>query len=147
MINRFVLTGLFGIALFVYGCGNSSVDNNEPKTVYSAINKDDTATLKIKLTDQLFYGQFEINYRGAYKDSGSVTGIVKGDTLKGSYRFQHYGIETWRTIPIALLKKDGKLIMGEGEMEIYLEMYYFKKNRPIDYQNPKFVFKPLTLPE
>lgn len=100
----------------------------------------DTATLNIVLTAKEFYGQLEINYRGAFKDSGNVTGIVTGDTLKGTYRFQHYGMEKWHNIPIALLKNDGRLIMGEGPTEIYMNMRYFIKNRPISYKNPKFIF-------
>lgn len=129
------------LAIAIAGCSNSSVEKNSTKNLYKAINKADTATLHIKLTDQEFYGQYEINYRGAYKDSGDVTGVVKGDTLKGTYRFQHYGMDKWHSIPIALLKKDGKLIMGEGMTEIYMNMRYFKKGRPISYDNPKFVFK------
>ncbi|WP_316818175.1 hypothetical protein [Pedobacter nyackensis] len=129
------------LAIVLYGCSNASVEKKETKTLYKAINKTDTAIFKIKLSDKEFYGQFEINYGGAYKDSGDVTGIVKGDTLKGTYRFQHYGIDKWHNMPIALLKKDGKLIMGDGDMEIYMNMLYFKKNRPIRYDNPKFVFK------
>ncbi|WEK17757.1 MAG: hypothetical protein P0Y49_13215 [Candidatus Pedobacter colombiensis] len=130
-----------GMIFILSGCDNNAADSNAAKTLYRSINKDDTATLKIKLTDKEFYGQFEINYHGAYKDSGDVTGAVKGDTLKGTYRFQHYGIETWHITPIALLKKDGKLIMGEGALEIYMNMPYFKKNVPINYQNPRFVFE------
>lgn len=118
-----------------------SIDKNDVKRLYSGINKSDTAKLFIKLTDKEFYGQLEINYPGAFKDSGDVSGIVKGDTLKGTYRYQHYGIVKWHSMPISLLKKHNQLIMGEGPMEIYMGMYYFKKNRPIDYKKPKFVFE------
>lgn len=130
-----------GLVITASSCGNSSVEKDDAKTLYTAINKNDTAILKIKLTDKEFYGQLEINYHGAYKDSGGVSGIIKGNTLKGTYRFQHYGIEKWHSMPIALLKKDDQLIMGEGLMEIYMGMYYFKKNVPINYQKPKFIFK------
>lgn len=130
-----------GTVFILSGCHNNDTDRNATKILYQAINKGDTATLKIKLTDKEFYGQYEINYHGAYKDSGDVTGIVKDSTLRGTYRFQHYGIEKWHTTPIALLKKDGKLILGEGSLEIYMNMAYFKKNTPISYKNPKFVFE------
>jgi hypothetical protein len=139
----FKLTFL-ALIITTYGCeSRSKADKSDIKTLYSAVNKTDTARFNIKLTDKEFYGQLEINYRGLYKDSGDVTGIVKGDTLKGTFRFQHYGIENWHTIPIALLKKDNKLIMGEGAMEIYMGIYYFKKNMTIDYQAPKFIFQKL----
>lgn len=125
----------------VCSCSNESVEQSNAKTLYRAISKNDTAIFKINLTDKEFFGQLEINYHGLYKDSGDVTGIVKGDELKGTYRFQHYGVEAWHKTPIALLKKDGKLIMGEGAMEIYMNIHYFKKNTPINYTNPKFVFE------
>jgi hypothetical protein len=129
------------VAFATYGCSSTSVEQDNTKALYRAISKDDTATFKINITDKEFFGQLEINYHGLYKDSGDVTGIVKGDELKGTYRFQHYGVETWHKAPIALLKKDGKLIMGEGSMEIYMNIRYFKKNVPINYQDAKFVFE------
>lgn len=129
------------LALNLYGCAGTNPDRDQPRILYKAVNKADTATLRLNLTDKAFYGQFEINYHGAYKDSGGVTGIIKGDTLRGTYRFQHYGMEKWHSMPIALLKKNNQLIMGEGLMEIYMGMYYFKKNTTINYQNPRFVFE------
>lgn len=132
---------ILGMIFILSGCNNTEPDRHATKTLYQAINNGDTATFKIKLTDKEFYGQYEINYHGAYKDSGDVTGIVKGDTLKGTYRFQHYGIEKWHTTPIALLKKDDQLIMGEGSLEIYMNIPYFKKHIPINYKNPRFVFE------
>jgi len=131
-----------GIMLIIYGCGNeASVDDKGAKVVYRSINKDDTAHFKIRLTEKVFYGQFEINYHGLYKDSGDVNGIVKGDTLKGTFHYQTYGIPKWYRIPIALLKKDNKLIMGVGAMEIKMNMTFFKKNVPIDYKHATFVFE------
>lgn len=132
---------IVGLIFTLLACTHNNGDQDTAKTTYRAINKNDTAILKINLTDREFYGQFEINYHGSYKDSGEVTGIVKGDTLRGTYRFQHYGIETWHRIPIALLKKNDKLILGVGSMEIYMNMTYFKKNSPIDYKSPKFIFE------
>ncbi|QNK61643.1 hypothetical protein H7F33_13890 [Pedobacter sp. PAMC26386] len=124
----------------VIGCSNNKAPN-ETKMPYKAIYKNDTANLNIVLKDREFYGQLEINYNGLYKDSGDVSGIIKGDTLRGTFYFQHYGIETKQRIPIALLKKDNKLIMGEGTMEIFMNITFFKKTVPIDYQKSKFVFK------
>ena len=130
-----------GILFAFYGCSNVAKDNDETKSLYQAIHKSDTASLRIVLKAKEFYGQFEINYDRLYKDSGDVNGIVKGDTLKGTYHYQQYGNSTWYRIPIALLKKDNKLIMGSGSMEIFMNMTFFKKTVPIDYQHPKFIFE------
>jgi len=132
-----------GIIFTMAACNNSSSVVNETKSLYKAVYKKDTANLMIVLNDKDFYGQFEINYNGLYKDSGDVNGIVKGDTLKGTYHFQRYGIEKWHRIPIALLKKEDKLIMGVGTMEIFMNMTFFKKTVPIDYQKTKFTFEKL----
>jgi len=130
-----------GIAFLMSACATKEAKRDQIKTLYHSVNKSDTAQLNIVLNDKEFYGQYEINYGGLYKDSGDVTGVLKGDTLKGTYRYQHYGTEAWYRIPIALLKKDDKLILGIGVMEIYMNMTFFKKTVPIDYQNPKFVFE------
>lgn len=130
------------IAVFaVAGCNNERVSSKETKLLYRAINKDDTANLNVILKDKEFYGQYEINYHGDFKDSGDVNGIVKGDTLLGTYHYQHYGIQEWYRIPIALLKKNHKLMMGVGSMEIYMNMTFFTKSIPIDYQHPMFIFE------
>jgi hypothetical protein len=133
--------GILSIVFLLSACGSSGVNDNETKVLYQAVAKDDTAKFKIHLTDKTFYGQMEILYGKQYKDSGDVNGIVKGDSLLGTYHFQHYGIEEWHRIPIALLKKDKKLIMGVGSMVIYMNMTFFDKKIPVDYEHPKFVFE------
>jgi len=129
-----------GTALLA-GCDTSGSDHRTTKMWYRAVAGDDTATFKVDVTDKQFKGTLEILYDGHYKDSGEVKGYVKGDTLVGNYLFTHYGMEQLRRIPIALLQQNNKLILGVGSMEIYLDRTYFKKNRPIDYKNVKFVFE------
>jgi len=132
---------IIAIANFLCGCSNSDKREKQTKVLYSAINENDTARLKLEFGEKAFDGQLEISYKGLYKDSGSVNGIIKGDTLKGTYYFQRYGIPKWERIPISLLKRDSKLIMGVGDMEIYMNMTFFKKTVPIDYENVKFIFE------
>lgn len=139
-VNKRAFFYVVGIALLSAAC-NPAEETSKTKVVYHAVNKDDTASFRLDLTEKAFTGQFEINYHGLYKDSGDVNGIIKGDTLKGTYHYQHYGTEAWYRIPIALLKRDQKLVMGVGEMEIFMNMTFFKKNIPIDYQHPKFIFE------
>jgi len=129
--------------LSLSACAGTEGDSMEKpnKVMYHAIDKNDTARLNIQLGEKAFDGQLEISYNSLYKDSGDVNGIIKGDTLKGTYYFQHYGIPKWERIPISILRKDSKLIMGVGDMEIYMNMTFFKKRIPIDYQHVKFIFE------
>lgn len=129
------------LLMICFACSNETADHHGQKVLFHAINKTDTAKLNIELTDKVFEGQFEINHHGMYKDSGDVNGVVKGDTLKGTFHYQSYGVEKWYRIPIALLKKDKQLIMGVGSMEIYMNMTFFSKKTPIDYQHPQFIFE------
>jgi hypothetical protein len=141
-MNKGLLCILPMLVLFITSCtADKEKESQQQKVLYKSINKDDTASLRIILTDRTFEGQYEIKYHGLYKDSGDVNGIIKGDTLKGTYHYQHYGTEEFYRIPIALLKKNNKLIMGVGDMEIYMNMTFFKKTVPIDYKNPKFIFE------
>lgn len=127
------------ILLVIQGC--DSREKRIVRTSYLAIKGADTAILKLVITGTQFTGQYEINYHGSFKDSGDVKGAIKGDTLIGDYHFQHYGLEKWLRGPIALLKKDGRLILGTGELESYMGINYFKRGAPIDYSTPKFIFR------
>ncbi|RAJ34385.1 hypothetical protein LY11_01277 [Pedobacter cryoconitis] len=139
-----VTKSLFVFAMFVILFVIQGCDSREKKVVrtsYLAIKGADTAILKLTVTGTQFIGQYEINYHGSFKDSGDVKGAIKGDTLIGDYHFQHYGLEKWLRGPIALLKKDGRLILGTGTLESYLGISYFKRGEPIDYSAPKFIFQ------
>jgi hypothetical protein len=140
-MNQVIQLLMFNLFLLILSCGPPATDAQGEKVLYSAIDKTDTARLSIILTDKVFEGQYEISHDGIYKDSGDVNGVVKGDTLMGTFHYQSYGVEKWYRIPIALLKKDKQLIMGAGSMEIYMNMTFFSKKIPIDYQRPKFVFE------
>lgn len=145
-LSKYVMNtfGFLGLIFILSACSSSGTDEHEAKIWYQAIAKEDTANLKIKLTDRTFYGQLEINYNGQFKDSGEVSGIVKGDSLLGTYNYEHYGIKEPHRIPIALIKKDKKLIMGVGSMVIYMNIMFFDKKIPVDYQHPKFIFKKIN---
>jgi hypothetical protein len=118
---------LVAATVFLCSCQTNEPTASKTKTLYTSVYKNDTASLKLHSSDKEFDGQMEINYNGLYKDSGDVNGIIKGDTLKGTFYFQHYGIEKKERIPISLLKRGSKLIMGVGSMEIYMNMTFFKK--------------------
>lgn len=140
-MNKVIQLLIINHFLLFLSCGSPAADTQGQKVLYSAIHETDSARLNIILTDKIFEGQFEISHNGVYKDSGDVNGVLKGDTLMGTFHYQSYGVEKWYRIPIALLKKDKQLIMGTGSMEIYMNMTFFSKKIPIDYQHPKFVFE------
>lgn len=140
-LNIFLITGLF---MLMSGCfqNGSKRTPSRPLTKYIAHHDIDTAIALIDLSENSFKGLLEINYHGAFKDSGEVKGVVKGDTLIGDYHFQHYKLPKWFRKPITFLKKGDKLIMGEGVLKLTVGIPHFHPAIPIDFdENKRFVFE------
>ncbi|WEK18855.1 MAG: hypothetical protein P0Y49_18935 [Candidatus Pedobacter colombiensis] len=120
-----------------------------PKECYMAIDGKDTATLVIRpiLNDKLS-GHLLINYETKGKNDGEFEGAYKGDTLFVDYTFQ-IGT-TNKTVyknPLAFLKKDGKLILGVGQIETNVGKSYFVKGKPINFDKGRFTFAPTDCKE
>ncbi len=75
----------------------------------------DTATLKLNTENEELTGN--LSYKLFEKDSnkGTVAGEIKGDTVIAEYTFDSEGMRSVREV--VLLKKDGKLYEGYGEVE------------------------------
>lgn len=112
------------------------------KTYYRAINGEDTAKLALRIEEDYFYGQYEVLYSKTSKDSGDVRGKVYADTLRGDYYYKPHGGGKWKRVPFALLRKDGKLLLGKGVAITYLGIPFYDTNVPISYDETKFTFEP-----
>lgn len=113
------------------------------KQCFVAIDGKDTADLKLKTSEGKVTGTLVINYSEKGKNDGQIAGAYKGDTLFVDYTFK-IG-KTNQTIyknPLALLKKDGKLILGVGQIETTLGRSYFVKGMPIRFDKGRFTFAP-----
>jgi len=88
-------------------------------------------------------GRLVINYANKSINDGELKGKFRGDTLYTDYTFK---IPTKSAVvyrnPLALLKTNGKLILGVGQIETTLGRSYFVRNVPIDYRQVKFIFGP-----
>lgn len=132
----------FLVGSLLYGCG---FNKKEKKEFYRAINGKDTAFLSLSSSENRFWGQYEIRYGKTGKDSGQVRGEYIGDTLRGVFKFLSFG-GSLKQAPIALWKKDNKLILGKGVVSSLLDMPIYMTEVPIDYKNPEFVFEPIKEP-
>ena len=137
-MDRIKFISGFVFSLLVLNC----TSHKEKPTFYRAINKTDTAYLKISKLDEQYFGSLEIHYGGAaLKDSGTVSGVFKKDTLKLIFHYlPHTGGERKRK-PLSLLQKDNKLLMGKGHIITFMEIAQFDTKTPIDYSHPEFVFE------
>ncbi|KAF2337112.1 hypothetical protein [Flavobacterium daemonense] len=138
-MNKNSLLFLLLIMILVISCNSKENKTDYKEFVYRASNQKDTAVLTIKINDKRFYGRYEILYHQLGKDSGDVRGDIKGDTLRGDFHFISNG-GSWKRVPLALLKKDKKLVLGNGVVGTYMNLPCFIQGT-LNYKDPKFVFE------
>lgn len=138
MLKNFLVVSLWSV--FLFSCNSKEDKDKYDRAFYRAVNGKDTAILDIKMNDKRFYGRYEVTYHKFGKDSGDVRGDMHGDTLRGDFHYISNG-GSWKRIPIALLKKDDKLILGKGVVGTYFNLPLFIPEIPIEYNNSEFVFE------
>jgi len=136
---------------FIFACNqNNQADSNSAnkndsltnQVCYAAAFEKDSAAMIIKtFSSGKIKGSLLVRYGSKPENNGLIEGKFKGDTLYVDYRFNTGGDTTKVfTNPLAFLKKDGKLIMGVGQIETTLGRSYFVKGKPINYEAGKFIF-------
>ena len=138
--------------LVFFGCGQSkqtdgakterAADSVLSTSCYLAVDKTDTASLSLNtLGNGKISGKLLIKFLDKGKNDGEVFGEFRGDTLFVDYTFKIGTTnETTYKNPLALLKKDGKLLMGVGQIETTLGRSYFVKGKPISFDKGRFGF-------
>lgn len=127
------------ILVIIVSCNSKEDKNGYQEVLYRAVNNKDTAILAINISDKRFFGRYEISYYKVGKDSGDVRGDINGNTLRGDFHFISNG-GSWKRVPLALLKKENKLILGNGVVGTYMNLPCFI-NGTLNYKDPKFVFE------
>lgn len=136
---------------FVFACNqNNKIEANSinktdsltNQTCYASSFEKDSAAMIVKtFSSGKVKGSLLIKYGSKPENNGLIEGKFKGDTLYVNYRFNTGGDTTnVFTNPLAFLNKDGKLIMGVGQIETTLGRSYFVKGKPINYEAGKFTF-------
>jgi hypothetical protein len=151
MKRNFLYLALAAIP-FAYACTQNNKTTTSAKTktdslvsenCYAAGFEKDSAAMNVKiLASGKVTGSLLVNYADKPHNNGNINGKFNGDTLLVDYRFKT-GEDTIKvyTNPLAFLKKDGKLIMGVGQIETTLGRSYFVKEKPINFEAGKFVFQ------
>lgn len=138
----------FAAMPFIFACNQSdkkavaAKDSVLKETCYaSAFEKDSAAMILKTMASGKVTGSLLVKYGEKPQNNGNIEGKFSGDTLLVDYRF-NTGSDSTKvfTNPLAFLKKDGKLIMGVGQIETTLGKSYFVKGKPINYEAGKFTF-------
>lgn len=118
----------------------------EEKTVssqcYKAIYENDSISLKVNtLKNGKISGDMVMKIDNMPKKEGKIAGEFRGDTLFVAYTFIQgaYDKITLKN-PMAFLKRENELILGNGKIQTTMGASYFVKGEPIDFDNVKYKF-------
>ena len=125
--------------VFLISCNSKEEKDKYNRAFYRAVSGSDTAILDINISDKRFYGRYEISYYKTGKDSGDVRGDIKGNTLTGDFHYISNG-GSWKRVPLALLKKENKLLLGNGVIGTFMNLPCFIQGT-LSFNDPKFVFE------
>jgi len=110
---------------------------------YKAIYEKDTIDLKLNtLKNGKLTGDMVMKVAPSTVRTGEVAGEFHGDTLFIDYTFKELASKD-RIFknPMALLKRDKQLILGNGTMQTTMGVTYLVKDKPIDFESVKYKFE------
>lgn len=109
---------------------------------YKAIYEKDTVDLKLNtLKNGEIAGKLVMKVANSPEKVGDIKGEFRGDTLFVDYTFIEVTNKdkTFKN-PMAFLKKDKQLILGNGSMQTTMGVTYLVKDKPIDFDRVKYKF-------
>ncbi|MEL1255276.1 hypothetical protein AAEO57_15915 [Flavobacterium sp. DGU38] len=108
---------------------------------YKAIYENDNIDLKLNnLKNGKISGSMSMKVSGAAERIGEIKGEFHGDTLFADYTFTEGADKKTFKNPMAFLKKDKQLILGNGTMQTTMGVTYLVKDKPIDFERVKYKF-------
>lgn len=110
---------------------------------YQAVYEKDTIQLKLNtLKNGKLSGNMIMKVAPSTVRTGEIAGEFHGDTLFADYTFKDLASKdkTFKN-PMAFLKKDKQLILGNGTMQITMGVTYLVKDKPIDFDRVKYKFE------
>lgn len=103
----------------------AAADNQtERQNCYTYVKNKDTILLSTRESGSQVTGNLEYNLDEKDRNTGTVAGIVRGDTLLLNYTFQSEGRQSVRQL--AFLKQGNELIEGYAEVEEKADTVVFK---------------------
>jgi hypothetical protein len=109
---------------------------------YKAIYEKDTIDLKLNtLKNGKISGNMDMKVAGAAQRVGELKGEFRGDTLFVDYTFKEVtNKDRIFKNPMAFLKREQQLILGNGTMQTTMGVTYLVKDKPIDFDRVKYKF-------
>jgi len=117
----------------------SAMENISNRTqCYSYSKNRDSATMKLEFDGDKFSGVLSYNLFEKDKNAGTVSGIIKGDTLLADYTFNAEGTTSVREV--AWIKRGDSLREGYGDVEDLKGKLVFKNHSKLTFDK-SFIFE------
>jgi hypothetical protein len=104
----------------------------------------DTVRLSFTRSGENVTGELGYRLREKDRNTGTLTGTMRGDTLLADYTFGSEGIESVREV--AFLFRDGRVVEGYGPVAQRAGKVVFRDRRSLSF-TPGFVLQPVVCPE
>lgn len=115
-----------------------------PPECYLYASDRDTVRLNLVVQDATVNGDLAYRYYEKDKSSGTVSGVVKGDTLVMTYEFMSEGMESKRQV--VFLRTASGLTEGYGEVFEKDSAMFFRDMKKLDFPG-KIVLEKIVCPE
>lgn len=137
---KFSLLGIIVIGIF--SCNNQQAGENknenqvpvtetETAACYAYINNKDTVLLHVYVKDKVATGELTYNFYEKDKNTGTIQGELKGDTLIADYSFVSEGVSSVREV--VFLKKGNELVEGYGDADQVDNKLVFKNRSTLNF--------------
>ncbi len=133
------------IVLLLSACNNNSIEPTttpvaaEEKKVapahscYVYTSAKDTVNLHLQISGNIVTGDLSYNYFAKDKNTGTIQGNMKGDTLYAEYKFMSEGTASIREV--VFLKKENDFVEGYGDAEEKNGRMIFKNKSGLNFNN------------
>lgn len=103
------------VVIITSSCNYSnSTKTDELPTCYTYVKNKNYVMMKITIINNIVTGDLVYEYYEKDKNSGKISGVMKGDTLFADYTFMSEGLSSVREV--AFIKKRGDWIEGYGDV-------------------------------
>ncbi len=133
------------IVLLLSACNNNTTEPTTAPVVaeekkiapeyscYGYTSAKDTVNLHFQISGNIVTGDLAYNYFAKDKNTGTIQGNMKGDTLFAEYKFMSEGIESIREV--VFLKKGNDFVEGYGDAEEKNGKMIFKNTSGLNFNN------------
>jgi len=108
-----------------------AASTTETSNCYAYTNNKDSVLLHIDVKDKTVAGELTYNFYEKDKNTGTIQGVMSGDTIIADYSFVSEGVSSVREV--VFLKKGNELLEGHGDADQVDNKMVFKDRSTLQF--------------